>query len=142
MCGIHIEVVVVVHVLLVVNLQVCREVDIHFPCLIGILRCHNDDTIRSPCTIDSRGGGILQDRDTLDIELVKVLQTALRGQSVHDQQRGGVGIERGSAAYLQVITVSRQSSHLTFKRRNDIGIEAFGKFIGRDSHCRPSHLGC
>ena len=91
--GIHIEVIVIVHVAVLLQAEVGGKGNVNLTLLVGVLGGNNNHTVRSAGTIDGSCGGILQHVDAGDIILVDILQTTLDGQSIHNKQRAGLGIE-------------------------------------------------
>ena len=113
--GIHIEVVRIVHVGLGEDRDVRREVHVDLAFLAGALGRDDDDTVGSAGTVDSRGGRILQDIDALDVVGVQVVDGTFHRQTVHHEQRVGLGVHGADTTDGELAAVGRKTSHAAFK---------------------------
>ena len=78
----------------------CRDPELAF---LGLLRYHNDDTVGTARAVDSRGGGILEDVDALNLVVVVVHELRERDlKAVEDNERGVDGLGRILVKLLHV----------------------------------------
>ncbi len=126
--GVHVEVVVVVKIVFLLQGEVGAEVDVHLSLLAGVLGGDDDDTIGSACTIDGRSGGVFQHVDRLDVVDVEVGELAFHRQSVDDEQGRSLSKERGGTTNLQLTAIGRQTGHAAF----EVGDEAWCVAILQD----------
>ena len=67
--------------------------------LFSLFGRHQDDTVGTTRTIDSRGGSIFQHLDRFDIRRAQLIQAYHDRNTVHDIQRFVVGLQRTISTY-------------------------------------------
>ena len=113
--GIHIEVVRIVHVGLGEDRDVGGEVHVDLALFAGALGRDDDDTVGSAGTVDSRGGRVFQNVDALDVVGVQVVDGTFHRQTVHHEQRVGLGVHGADTTDGELAAVGRKTGHAAFK---------------------------
>ena len=130
----------IVDVLFLPNGQVGREIDIYLACFLGILRCNDNDTVRSSCTIDSSSSCVFQYVDALNVVGVDIRNLGLNGYSVNYNQWRCLRIERTGTTDLHLTAIGGKTSNTTFQVTDDIRGITTVQFICADRCYRTRHL--
>ena len=85
--------------------EVGREVDFYLSLLAGVFCSHNNYAVGGARTIDGGGGSILQHVDGLDVVDIQVGQLTFHGQTIDNEQRRGLCVERAGTTDFQLTSV-------------------------------------
>ncbi len=102
--------------------------------LLAFLGGDYDDTVGRAGTPYTGSRGILQYGDALHVVRIDAAEGAFDGESVHDDERRGVGIERGGTTNLEIyrtilVLRSLHTGYQTLQGCRKVGGRTGGKFL-------------
>ena len=136
----HVEVVGIIDILVLIDGEVGREVDVYLACLLGVLGGHNDDAVRRAGTVYGVSGSVFQHVDALDVVRVEVVDGAFDGKPVNDEEWRCLGIERRCAADGHLAVVGGQACHASLEVVHDVRGVSLVEFRRGDGCHRAGHL--
>ena len=120
------------------------------PSCTPLLGRDEDDSISGTSSIEGRGGGILEDREGLDVRHIEATEERVVGDPIDDIEWGGIGVHRPDPTDLYGRTRTRLSTRGedlhprggTLEGRGDIGARLLGQssYIDTSSRSREGVL--